>query len=135
MRSLVAGIVLVSIIGAMILVSYIVVEAMGAEMSSGSAAGDEASSRYLSRGPRERASLAPTRRPRARRTSAGFIEGAPTVYELPGDGVTGVNVVRATIQQQESAGALRVEILDDGRVIQAQQTSAASSQLNLTYSQ
>jgi hypothetical protein len=47
MRSVVAGIGLVSVIGAMILGSYVVVKAMGAELSGGPAAGDEASSLVL----------------------------------------------------------------------------------------
>lgn len=135
MRSLVAGIGLVSVIGAMILVSYIVVEAMGAELSSGSAAGDEASSLAprISGTPGTSFSGTYTTAEGSQNVS-GMLEGAPTVYELSGDGVTGVNVVTATIQQNGSAGALRVEILEDGQVVQAQQTSGVSSQLSLTYS-
>jgi len=56
-------------------------------------------------------------------------------YELSGKGVAEVNVVSANVQRRgTNGGALEVEILKDGQVVQLQETNGASNTASGTYS-
>src|SRR5918997_1587591 len=138
-RGLVAALGLVAILGALIFVALLMVNSLGSSLSGGLAgdapSGGTAGSLVL------RISGTPGvefsgdyATPQGSRNFSGTLGSTPTDYELGGEGIAGVNVVSANVQKQGTYGTLKVEILEDGRVVQSAQTTAESSPVSVTYS-
>ena len=64
---------------------------------------------------------------------SGTVGATPTDFEISGDGVAGLSVVTVNVRSQ-GTGSLKVELLENGQVVQVQETSAASGTVSLTYS-
>jgi len=64
----------------------------------------------------------------------GTVGATPTDFEIPGGGVAGMNVVTVNVQRQGSTGTLKAEILENGQVVQSQETNATTATVSLTYS-
>jgi hypothetical protein len=64
---------------------------------------------------------------------SGTLGAAPMDFEISGDGVAGLNIVTVNVRSQ-GTGSLKVELLENGQVVQVQETSAATGSISLTYS-
>ena len=137
-RSLVAGLGLVAMLGALVIVGYLSVKSLGGSLvgnpggaSSGGAGGSLVV--RVSGTPGVPFSGNYTTATGSRNIS-GTVGAAPIDFEIPGASVAGVNVVTVNVQLQGSTGSLRVELLENGQVVQAQETNAATGPASLTYS-
>ena len=65
---------------------------------------------------------------------SGTVGVNPTTYNLGGEGVGSLNVVTVNVQKLETSGALKVEILENGQVVQSGETNATNNTVSLTYS-
>ncbi len=138
LRGLVAALGLISVLAALIIVALLMVNQLGS--LSGGLAGDapsggDAGSLVL------RISGTPGvgfsgnyTTPEGSQNLSGTLGAAPTDYELGGEGIAGFNVVTANVQAQGTSGTLKVEILENGQVVQSAETSAANNTVSLTYS-
>jgi hypothetical protein len=72
--------------------------------------------------------------PQGSQDFSGTLDTTPTDYELGGEGVAGLNVVTANVQMQGTTGTLKVEILENGQVVQSAETNTANNALSLTCS-
>ena len=138
-RSLVAGLGLISVLAALIFVANLMVNSLGGYLSGGSVgdapSGGAADSLVL------RISGTPGVQFSGNYTTtqdsqnfSGTLGTTPTDYELGGGGIAGLNVVTANIQKQETPGTLKVEILENGQVVQSGETNATNNTVSLTYS-
>ncbi len=137
-RGLVAALGLISVLAALIIVALLVVNQLGS--LSGGLAGDapargttgslvlrisgtsgvEFSGDYTT--------------PQGSQNLSGTLGTTPTDYELGGEGIAGLNVVTANVQKQGMGGTLRVEILENGQVVQSAETNATTNAVSVTYS-
>ena len=138
-RSLGAGLGLISVLAALILGAFLMVDSLGGGLAGGSA-GD-----FSPEGTAEsvvlRVSGTPGVQfsgdyttPQGSREFGGTLGAAPTDYELGGEGVAGLNVVTANVHKRGTGGTLKVEILEDGRVVQSAQTNPTTDTVSVTYS-
>ena len=72
--------------------------------------------------------------PQGSQDISGTFGAAPTDYKLGGEGVAGMNVITVNVQKQGTVGSLKVEILEDGQVVQSAETNATSNAVSVTYS-
>jgi hypothetical protein len=72
--------------------------------------------------------------PQGSQNFSGTLGTIPTDYELGGEGVAGLNVVTANVKKQVTTGTLKVEILENGRVVQSAETNVANNGVSVTYS-
>jgi hypothetical protein len=139
MRSLVAGLALISVLAALIVVALLAVRSLESSLTRGlagdAAAGGNADSLVL------RISGTPGTKfsgnyttPQGSQNFSGTLGATPTEYELGGEGVAGVNLVTVNVQKQEVGGTLKVEILRNGQVVQSAETNATTNTVSLTYS-
>jgi hypothetical protein len=139
MRSLVAGLGLISVLGAFIVVALLTVSSLGSGLTGG-LAGDAAAEGNadslvlrISGTPGTKFSGNYTT-PQGSQNFSGTLGATPTEYELGGEGVAGVNLVTVNVQKQEVGGTLKVEILRNGQVVQSAETNATTNTVSLTYS-
>jgi hypothetical protein len=139
LRSLVAGLGLISVLAALIIVGVLMVNSLGGSFGGGSAgdtpSGGAANSVVLriSGTPGVQFSGQYTT-PEGSQSISGTIGAAPTDYELGGEGVAGLNLVTATVQKQGTYGTLKVELLKNSQVVQSGETSATNNSVSVTYS-
>ena len=138
-RSLVAGLGLISVLGALIFVAFLMVNSLG-RSPAGNPAGDAPSGGAadslvlrISGTPGVQFSGNYTT-PQGSQNFSGTLGTTPTEYNLGGEGIAGVNVITANVQKQETYGTLRVEILENGQVVQSAETSATNNTVSVTYS-
>ena len=138
-RSLVAGLGLISVLAALIFVAFLMVNSLGESLGGGSVgdapSGGAADSVVL------RISGTPGvefsgdyTTPQGSQNFSGTLGTTPTDYELGGEGIAGLNVVTANVQKQGMGGTLKVEILKNGQVVQSAETNAANNAVSVTYS-
>jgi hypothetical protein len=137
-RGLVAALGLVSVLAALIFVAFLMVNQLGS--LSGGLAGDDPSGETegslvlrISGTPGVRFSGNYTT-PKGSQNFSGTLGTTATDYELGGEGVSGLNVVTVNVQKQGMGGTLRVEILENGQVVQSAETTATNNAVSLTYS-
>jgi hypothetical protein len=138
-RGLVAALGLVSVLAALIFVAVLMVNSLDGSLLGGSAA-DAPSGRAtdslvlrISGTPGVEFSGNYTT-PQGSQNLSGTLGTTPTVYELGGEGVAGLNMVTVNVQKQGMGGTLKVEILDNGQVVQTAETNATNNAVSLTYS-
>ena len=138
-RGLVAGLGLISVLAALIFVAFLMVNSLESSLSGGLAgnapSGGDAGSLVL------RISGTPGvgfsgnyTTPEGSQNFSGTLGAAPTDYELGGEGIAGFNVVTVNVQKQGMSGTLKVEILENGQVVQSAETSATNNSVSVTYS-
>jgi hypothetical protein len=138
-RSLVAGLGLISVLAALIFVAFLMVNSLGGSLLGGSVGDDPSGGAAdslvlrISGTPGVQFSGNYTT-PRGSQNFSGTLGATPTDYELGGEGVAGLNVVTANVQKQGTTGTLKVEILENGRVVQSAETNVANNALSVTYS-
>ncbi len=138
-RGLIVGLGMVSVLAALIIVAFLMVNSLEGSLSGGLAgdapSGGDANSLVLriSGTPGVRFSGNYTT-PQGSQNVSGTLGTTPTDYELAGEGVAGLNVVSANVQKQETTGTLKVEILKNGQVVQSAETNAANNAVSLTHS-
>ena len=138
-RSLVAGLGLISVLAALILVAFLMVNQLGGSLSGGlpgdAPSGGAADSLVLrisgTPGVQFSGNYTTTQ---GSQNFSGTLGTTPTDYELGGEGVAGFNVVTVNVQKQGTTGTLRVEILKSGQVVQSAETNPANNAVSLTYS-
>ncbi len=64
----------------------------------------------------------------------GTLGASPTDFEIADGGVAGMKVVTVNVRRQGSTGTLKAETLENGQVVQSQQTDATTAAVSLTYS-
>jgi hypothetical protein len=137
---LVTGLGLISVLAALIFVAFLMVNALSGSLLGGSVgdapSGGAADSLVL------RISGTPGvefsgnyTTPQGSQNFSGALGTTPTDYELGGKGVAGLSAVTANVQKQGTTGILKVEILENGQVVQSGETNAANNTVSLTYSQ
>jgi hypothetical protein len=72
--------------------------------------------------------------PEGSRNISGTLGVNPTDYDLGGEGVAGFNVVTANVYKEGTSGTLKVEILENGQVVQSAATNATNNTVSVTYS-
>ena len=138
-RGLVAGLGLISVLAALIFVAFLMVNSLEGSLpgrlTGDAPSGGDAGSLVL------RISGTPGvdfsgnyTTPQGSQNFSGTLATTPTEYELGGEAFAGVNVVTANVQKQETYGTLKVEILENGQVVQSAQTTAANSPVSVTSS-
>ena len=138
-RGLVAALGMISVLAALIIVAFLMVNSLESSLSGGlvgdAPSGGDAGSLVL------RISGTPGvgfsgnyTTPEGSQNFSGTLGTTPTEYNLGGEGIAGVNVVTANVQAQETSGTLKVEILKNGQVVQSAQTSATNNTVSVTYS-
>ena len=138
-RALVAGLGLISVLGALIFVAFLTVNTWSESFLGGlggdAPSGGDPDSLVL------RVSGTPGLQfsgnyttPQGSQNLSGTLGTTPTDYELGGEGVAGLNVVTVNVQKQGMSGTLKVEILKNGRVAQSADTNAANNAVSVTYS-
>ncbi len=138
-RSLVAGLGLISVLAALVFVALLMVNQLGSSLSGGVAgdapSGGAAGSLVL------RISGTPGvefsgnyTTPQGSQNFSGTLGTTPTDYDLGGEGIAGLNVVTANVQKQGTTGTLKVEILKNGQVVQSAETTATNNAVSVTYS-
>jgi hypothetical protein len=138
-RALVAGLGLISVLAALIFVALLTVNSLEGSLSGGlerdAPSGGAADSLVLriSGTPGVQISGDYTT-PQGTENFSGTLSTTPTDYELGDEAIAGVNVVTANVRKQGTYGTLRAEILENGRVVQSAETSAANSPVSVTYS-
>ena len=138
-RGLVAALGLVSVLAALIFVAVLMVSSLNGSLLGGSVgnapSGGTADSLVLqiSGTPGVEFSGNYTT-PQGSQNFSGTLGTTPTAYELGGAGVAGLNMVTVNVQKQGMGGTLRVEILDNGQVVQSAETNATNNAVSLTYS-
>jgi len=137
-RGLVAALGMISVLAALIFVALLMVNQLGS--LSGDLAGDapsvgNAGSLVL------RISGTPGvefsgnyTTPQGSQNFSGTLGTRPTDYKLGGEGIAGLNVITANVQAQETSGILKIEILENGQVVQSAQTSTTNNTVSVTYS-
>src|SRR5918994_3043272 len=72
--------------------------------------------------------------PQGSQDISGTLGPAPTDYKLGGEGVAGMSIVTVNVQKLGTYGTLKVEILEDGQVVQSAETNATNSAVSVTAS-
>ncbi len=138
-RGLVAALGMITVLAALIIVAFLMVNSLESSLSGGLAgdapSGGDAGSLVL------RISGTPGvgfsgnyTTPEGSQNFSGTLGAAPTDYELGDEGIAGFNVVTVNVQKQGTSGTLKVEILENGQVVQSAETSATNNTVSLTYS-
>lgn len=139
MRSLVVGLALISVLGALIIVALLAVRSLESSLTGGlggdSPSGESPGSLMvrISGTPGTEFSGNYTT-PQGSQNFNGTLGATPTEFELGDEGVAGLNLVTVNIQKQEVGGTLKVEILKNGQVVQSAETNATNNTVSLTYS-
>jgi hypothetical protein len=138
-RSLVAGLGLISVLAALIFVAFLMVNSLSGSLLGGSvsdAPSGGATDSVVLRisGPPGVKFSGNYTTPKGSQNLGGTLGSAPTDYELGGKGVAGLNVVTANVQKRGANGTLKVEILKNGQVVQSRETNAANNTVSVTYS-
>ena len=139
MRSLVFGLGLISVLGALIIVALLAVRSLESSLTGGlggdSPSGGSPGSLVvrISGTPGTEFSGNYTT-PQGSQNFNGTLGATPTEYELGGEGVAGMNLVTVNVQQEGVGGTLKVEILRNGQVVQSAETNATNNTVSLTYS-
>ena len=137
-RTLIAGLGFVSVLGALVVVGYLAANSLSGGLMgdpAGGASGDAEGSLVV------RVSGTPGVPFSGNYTTAtgsqninGTVGAAPMDFKIPSSSVAGVNVVTVNVQRQGTSGALKVELVENGQVVQSQEANAATGTLSLTYS-
>ena len=138
-RGLVAALGLISVLGALIFVALLTVNSLEGSLSGGLAGdapsrGDAGSLVLRISGTPGVGFSGNYTTPEGSQNFSGTLGAAPTDYKLGGEGIAGFNVVTVNVQKQGTSGTLKVEILENGRVVQSAETNATSNTVSVTYS-
>ena len=137
---MVAGLGLISVLAALVIVAFLMVDSLGGSVLGGLA--NDAPSGGATDSVVLRISGTPGvtfsgnyTTPNGSQNLSGTLGRTPTDYELGGEGVAGVNVVTANVQKRGGTnGNLKVEILKNGQVVQSRETNAANTTVSVIYS-
>jgi hypothetical protein len=138
-RGLAAALGLISVLAALIFVALLTVNSLQDSLSGASAgdapSGGTAGSLVL------RVSGTPGVQfsgnyttPKGSQNISGTLGTTPTDYELGDKGIGALNMVTANVQKLSTSGTLKVEILDNGQVVQSAETNATNNAVSVTYS-
>ena len=138
LRALVATLGFITVLATLIIVGVLTVNSLGASLGGGFAedtpSGGAASSVVL------RVSGTPGVQfsgnyttPQGTQDIGGTLGADPTDSKLGGEDVAGMSALTANVQKQGTYGALKVEILKDGQVVQSAETSATNNAVSVTY--
>src|SRR5215212_3567428 len=138
-RAVVAGLGFISVLAALIIAALLMVNSMGGSLAGGSAV--NAPSEGAAESVVLRISGTPGLQfsgnyttPESSKNISGTLGVNPTDYDLGGEGVAGFNVVTANVYKKETSGTLKVEILENGQVVQSAATNATNNTVSVTYS-
>ena len=138
-RAVVAGLGFISVLAALIIAALLMVNSMGGSLAGSSAA--NAPSEGAAESVVLRISGTPGLQfsgnyttPEGSRNFSGTLGVDPTDYDLGGEGVAGFNVVTANVYKEGSSGTLKVEILENGQVVQSAAANATNDTVSVTYS-
>ena len=138
-RAVVASLGFISVLAALIIAALLMVNSMGGSLAGGSAV--NAPSEGAAESVVLRISGTPGLRfsgnystPESSKNISGTLGVDPTDYDLGGEGVAGFNVVTANVYKKETSGTLKVEILENGQVVQSAATNATNNTVSVTYS-
>ena len=139
LRTLVAALGFVTVLGTLIIVGVLMVNSLGASLGGGLAgdtpSGGDTSSVVLRISGTPGVQFSGTyTTPEGSQDISCTLGTTPTDYELAGAGVGGMSVLTANVQKQGTYGTLKVEILKDGQVVQSAETSATNNTVSVTYS-
>src|SRR5215203_6701397 len=139
LRSLVAVLGFITVLATLIIVGVLMMNSLGASLGGG-LAGDTPSGGAtnsvvlrISGTPRIQFSGNYTT-PQGSQDISGTLGTTPTDYKLGGEGVAGMSVVTANVQKQGTYGTLKVEILNDGQIVQSAETNATNNVVSVTSS-
>jgi len=137
-RAVVAGLGFISVLATLIIVALLMVNSLGGSLAGGSAA--NAPSEGAAESVVLRISGTPGLQfsgnyttPEGSRNISGTLGVNPTDYDLGGEGVAGFNVVTANVYKEGTSGTLKVEILENGQVVQSAATNATNNTVSVTY--
>ena len=138
-RAVVASLGFISVLAALIIAALLMVNSMGGSLAGGSAV--NAPSEGAAESVVLRISGTPGLQfsgnyttPESSKNISGTLGVDPTDYDLGGEGVAGFNVVTANVYKEDTSGTLKVEILENGQVVQSAATNAANNTESVTYS-
>ena len=138
-RAVVAGLGFISVLAALIIAALLMVNSMGGSLAGGSAV--NAPSEGAAESVVLRISGTPGLQfsgnyttPESSKNISGTLGVDPTDYDLGGEGVAGFNVVTANVYKEDTSGTLKVEILENGQVVQSAATNATNNTVSVTYS-
>ena len=138
-RAVVASLGFISVLAALIIAALLMVNSMGGSLAGGSAV--NAPSEGAAESVVLRISGTPGLQfsgnystPESSKNISGTLGVDPTDYDLGGEGVAGFNVVTANVYKEETNGTLKVEILENGQVVQSAATNATNNTVSVTYS-
>ena len=138
-RAVVASLGFISVLAALIIAALLMVNSMGGSLAGSSAANAppegaaEAVVLRISGTPGLQFSGNYTT-PEGSRNFSGTLGVNPTDYDLGGEGVAGFNVVTANVYKEGTSGTLKVEILENGQVVQSAAANATNDTVSVTYS-
>src|SRR5215203_113058 len=139
LRSLVATLGFITVLATLIIVGVLMVNSLGASLGGGlggdTPPGGATTSLVLriSGTPGVQFSGNYTT-PQGSQDISGTLTTTPTEYKLGGRDVAGMSVLTANVQKQGTYGALKVEILKEGQVIQSAETNATNNAVSVTSS-
>jgi hypothetical protein len=135
----VASLGFISVLAALIIAALLMVNSMGGSLAGGSAV--NAPSEGAAESVVLRISGTPGLQfsgnyttPESSKNISGTLGVDPTDYDLGGEGVAGFNVVTANVYKEDTSGTLKVEILENGQVVQSAATNATNNTVSVTYS-
>jgi hypothetical protein len=138
-RAVVASLGFISVLAALIIAALLMVNSMGGSLAGGSAV--NAPSEGAAESVVLRISGTPGLQfsgnyttPESSKNISGTLGVDPTDYDLGGEGVAGFNVVTANVYKEDTSGTLKVEILENGQVVQSAATNATNNTVSVTYS-
>jgi hypothetical protein len=138
-RAVVASLGFISVLAALIIAALLMVNSMGGSLAGGSAV--NAPSEGAAESVVLRISGTPGLQfsgnyttPESSKNISGTLGVDPTDYDLGGEGVAGFNVVTANVYKEDTSGTLKVEILENGQVVQSAATNATNHTVSVTYS-
>ncbi len=138
-RAVVASLGFISVLAALIIAALLMVNSMGGSLAGGSAV--NAPSEGAADSVVLRISGTPGLQfsgnyttPESSKNISGTLGVDPTDYDLGGEGVAGFNVVTANVYKDGTSGTLKVEILENGQVVQSAATNATNNTVSVTYS-
>jgi hypothetical protein len=138
-RAVVASLGFISVLAALIIAALLMVNSMGGSLAGSSAA--NAPSEGVAESVVLRISGTPGLQfsgnyttPEGSRNFSGTLGVDPTDYDLGGEGVAGFNVVTANVYKEGTSGTLKVEILENGQVVQSAAANATNDTVSVTYS-
>jgi hypothetical protein len=138
-RAVVASLGFISVLAALIIAALLMVNSMGGSLAGGSAV--NAPSEGAAESVVLRISGTPGLQfsgnyttPESSKNISGTLGVNPTDYDLGGEGVAGFNVVTANVYKEDTSGTLKVEILENGQVVQSAATNATNNTVSVTYS-